>query len=121
MPRTRQAVAEELASDLHELEEAAEFAFRTVARFNAHLPDHRRTARLSLTTGRNIYAAGLKAQAAAVDMQAALTTLHGELDRLRADLRLQPVVAGVGEDKPPKDNEATPWSFPLSLSLPTAP
>jgi len=101
MPRTRQAVAQQVADRLFAVEAAIDIALTRAAELNAAMPQARAEARLPAMIGQEALVGASETFAALVEARRRIIGTHASLDEARAQIGLKEVDAGDTEPKVP--------------------
>jgi hypothetical protein len=99
----RQIVANDIAHDLAQLENAIDAAIAAAGGLVGRLPAYRMEAALSAVAGQEVFVAMSQATALLATARGEVVRGHHKLDALRRAMKLAPVV-GPKVDKPPDDN-----------------
>jgi len=102
----RQLIAQDLAHDLNQLENAIDAAIAAAGGLVGRLPAYRTEANLSAVAGQDVFTALCEATSLLATARGAVVRGHHRLDALRRAMKLQPVAIGP-VDKPPSDVEAS--------------
>lgn len=101
MPRTRQAVAQQVADRLFAAESAIDVALTRAAELNAAMPQARAEARLPAMIGQKALTRTAEAINTLVEARRLLIEAHAALDEARAQIGLKEVAAGDSVPKVP--------------------
>jgi len=106
MPRTRQAVAQQVADRLFAVEAAIDIALTRAAELNAAMPQARAEARLPAMIGQEALVGASETFVALVEARRRIIGTHASLDEARAQIGLREVAAGDSVPKPNPFTEA---------------
>ena len=96
----RQMIAHRIADRLQAGELLIDQALHEFGSLCAELPQLRQEASLSAVFGQDLFKAAVDSYAAAVEARSAAVRLHNVMEAARQELKLQPVTATGGADKP---------------------
>ncbi len=102
----RQIIAQDIAHDLAQVENAIDAAIAAAGGLVGRLPAYRAEASLSAVSGHEVFAAMSQATMFLTSARGEVVRGHNKLDALRRAMKLDPVTAGGAADKPPSDNSA---------------